>query len=222
MQLSTLIRSQGEGGNPLARREAGETTLPRGCSCFPPIVVACCRRPSSVLRGPCSLSGCKPHPSSTRPPTPRLLSWIGNRLLCHTHARRFPTASNVAPIREGVVDRELPDCDAPERERSSLSRRILRRTRLKTPRRDVPSARSALEQYSLSQRSAPGASLKKTTFGGGTTQDNVLEVTSNLRSPPTTSLRRPHGDQKVCRGWVLPRVSAAQLACQHGGRPGRR
>ena len=32
---------------------------------------------------------------------------------------------------------------------------------------------------------------------GGTTQDDVLEVTNNLRSPPTTSLRRPHGDQKV-------------------------
>ena len=34
-------------------------------------------------------------------------------------------------------------------------------------------------------------------MGGGTTQDDVLEVTNNLRSPPTTSLRRPHGDQKV-------------------------
>ena len=37
----------------------------------------------------------------------------------------------------------------------------------------------------------------KTTYGGGTTQDDVLEVTSNLRGPPTTSSRRPHGDQKV-------------------------
>ena len=62
IKLSTLNRSQGEGGNPLARREAGETTPPRGCSCFSPIAVICCWRPTSVHRGPCSLSGCKPHP----------------------------------------------------------------------------------------------------------------------------------------------------------------
>ena len=35
IKLSTLNRSQGEGGNPLARREAGETTPSRGCSCLP-------------------------------------------------------------------------------------------------------------------------------------------------------------------------------------------
>ena len=33
--------------------------------------------------------------------------------------------------------------------------------------------------------------------GGMQVLDDVLEVTNNLRSPPTTSLRRPHGDQKV-------------------------
>ena len=36
-----------------------------------------------------------------------------------------------------------------------------------------------------------------TTFGGGTNQDDVLEVASNLRGLPATSSRRPHGDQKV-------------------------
>ena len=64
-----------------------------------------------------------------------------------THARRFPTASHFAPIRDGVVDRELPDCDAPEHERSDLPRRTPRRTRSETPRRDVrvPREPSALK-----------------------------------------------------------------------------
>ena len=38
-----------------------------GRSCLSPIAAPCCRRPTSVLRGPCSLSrsGCKPHPFPT-------------------------------------------------------------------------------------------------------------------------------------------------------------
>ena len=41
--------------------------------------------------------------------------------------------------------------------------------------------------------------LWKTAIGGGTTQGDVLEVTTNRRAPPATSSRRPHGhgDQKV-------------------------
>ena len=163
-------------------------------SCFSPIAATSCWRPTSDHRGPFSLSGYKPHPESTRSPTRRLLSRRIGQVLTLGAFREPPTLRASCG---GVVDRELLDCHAPSRNRSSLSRQILRRTRLKTPQWDVPSARSTLEQYILSQRSAPGTFLKKTTFGGGTTQDNVLEVTSNLRSPPTTSLRRPHGDQKV-------------------------
>ena len=51
---------------------------------------------------------------------------------------------------------------------------------------------------------------------GGTTQDNVLEVTSNPRGPSTTSLRQPHGDQKATcmrrRGRIgPPRALTRQL-----------
>ena len=121
-QLVTLIPGQGEGGNPLARGAAGETTPSPGCSCYRPAAVTSCRTPTSVHRGPCSPSSCKPHPLSTRAPTRRLLLLEGRQ---STHARRFPTASHFAPIRDGVVDRELFDFHAPELERSCLSRRIL-------------------------------------------------------------------------------------------------
>ena len=70
---------------------------------------------------------------------------------------------------------------------------------------------AALEQYSLSARSASGASLQKTTFGGGTTQDDVLEVASNLRGLPATSSGRPHGDQKVPAG-VWREIRRQELA----------
>ena len=69
-----------------------------------------------------------------------------------THARRFPRASHLAPSCDGVVDRELLVRLVPSRDRSSLSRVILRRTRSKTPRWDDPREPSALEQYSLSER----------------------------------------------------------------------
>ena len=36
-------RSQGEGGNPLTQRAAGETTPALGCSCLPPVVASRCR-----------------------------------------------------------------------------------------------------------------------------------------------------------------------------------
>ena len=55
-------------------------------------------------------------------------------------------------------------------------------------------------------------------MGGGTTQDDVLEVTNNLRSPPTTSLRRPHGDQNV--PLTRSRLLAAELS-KGGAQPGR-
>ena len=90
-QLSTLIRGQGEGGNPLARGAAGETTPSPGCSCYRPAVVTSCRTPTSVHRGPCSPSSCKPHPISTRPPTRRLSSWMVGQVLTLCAFRRPPT-----------------------------------------------------------------------------------------------------------------------------------
>ena len=90
-QLSTLIRSQGEGGNPLARQEAGETTPPRGCSCLHPVVVVSCQTPMSVHRDPCSPKSCKSHPVSTRRPTRRLLSGIIGQVLTLDAFREPPT-----------------------------------------------------------------------------------------------------------------------------------
>ena len=156
MQLSTLFRSQGEGGNPLARREAGETTPPRGCSCFRPIAAVMLLEALECPQGSLLPLGLQA-PSFIHKTTHSKALVLDRRQ--STHARRFPTASHVALLRDGVVDRELPNCDAPERERSSLSRGILRRTRSKTPRWDVPREPSALEQYSLSERRHSGASL---------------------------------------------------------------
>ena len=62
-----------------------------GCSCLSPIEGQCCLTPTSVHRGTCSPSSCKPHPTSTRPPTRRLLSGIVGQVVASTHGRLFPT-----------------------------------------------------------------------------------------------------------------------------------
>ena len=86
----------GEGGNPLTRGAAGGTTSAPapGCTCYPPVEVTGCRTSTSSHRGPCSFSGSKRHPLYTRPPARRLLSWIRPS----TNAKRFPSASHLAPI----------------------------------------------------------------------------------------------------------------------------
>ena len=86
------------------------------------------------------------------------------------------------------------------RDRSSLPRRVLRRTRLRALRWDVPV--SSKVSRALSETPPPLYPPSTPVedhfnFGGGTTQGDVLEVTTNLRAPPTTSSRRPHGDQKA-------------------------
>ena len=50
-QGARLIRIQGEGGNPLARGAAGETTPAPGCSSYPPAAVTSCRTPHECPQG---------------------------------------------------------------------------------------------------------------------------------------------------------------------------
>ena len=55
---------------------------------------------------------------------------------------------------------------------------------------------------------------QKSTFGGGTTQDDVLEVASNLRGPPATSSRRPHGGKNA--------LQAVRCTCSYRSQQGAR
>ena len=143
-QLVTLIPGQGEGGNPLARRAAGETTP------APRLLLFSARSGHNAV-GPPRVSAGALAPSRAASPilSPLDHPLVGSSSRVYrqsTHARRFPTASHFAPIRDGVVDRELPDCHAPELERSSQSRRILRRTRLRAPRWDVSEVSGTLSE----------------------------------------------------------------------------
>ena len=194
MQLSTLFRSQGEGGNPLARREAGETTPSRGCSCLP------LGRGQSVLAyHECPQGSLLSTELQAPSITPQDHPLAGSCSRCdgrRTHARRFRTTSHIALL---LRRRGRPRAPWFPRARTRTKQPVAPHPPGRKVRWEIPSAHAALEQYSLSARSASGASLQKTTFGGGTTQDDVLEVTSNLRGLPTTSSRRPHGDQNVSK-----------------------
>ena len=149
-QLSTQIPGQGEGGNPLARRAAGETTP------APRLLLFSARSGHNAV-GPPRVSAGVLAPSQAASPilSPLDHPLVGSSSRVYrpsTHARRFPRASHLAPSCDGVVDRELFVHLVPSRDRSSLSLGNLRRTRLKTPCWDVPREPSTLEQYSLSER----------------------------------------------------------------------
>jgi len=147
-QGARLIRIQGEGGNPLARGAAGETTPSPGCSCYRPAVVTSCRTPTSVHRGPCSPSSCKPHPISTRPPTRRLSSWMVGQVLTLCAFRRPPTLR--PPRRRGEPRApRLPGA------RSRTKQPVAPHPPGRKFRWVVPGEHCALEQYSLSQRRHP-------------------------------------------------------------------
>ena len=124
-----------------------------GCSCFQHVVVRMLSDHHECPQGSLLPLGLQapsfPH-WTTHSQAPAL-GCIGQVLTLGAF-REPPT---LRPSCDGVVDRELLDRHAPDRGRSSLSRGILRRTRLTTPRWEGPREHCALEQYSLSQRRHP-------------------------------------------------------------------
>ena len=145
-------------------------------------------------------SSCKPHPFPTGPPTRRLqLSGISADVLT---LGAFGPPPTLCPSCDGVVVRELLDCHAPIRGRSSLSHHIPRQTRWREhagkSRRPIPRLRIAASRNVQPPELPCRRPLLEVV---PCTQDDVhvLEVTSNLRGLPTTSSCRPHGDQNVSR-----------------------
>ena len=115
MQLSTctLIPGQGEGGNPLARRAAGETTpAPRlllFSSCSGHHAVGSPRVSAGVLAPSQAAS---PILSPLDHPLVGSSSWVSRP---STNARRFPKASHLAPNlrRRGRPRAPCPPCAQP-------------------------------------------------------------------------------------------------------------
>ena len=156
IQLSTMFRSQCEGGNPPARREAARQLRLEAAPVFSRCHAVGDPRVSAGVLAPSRAASPILNPQDH--PLVGSCSWIVGQVLVLTLGA-FREPSTLRPSCDGVVDCELLDCHAPISGRRSLSRRIFRRTRLKTPRWVGPTAYSALAHCSLPERSAIRASL---------------------------------------------------------------